>query len=218
LYIFHGDIANFRLFNRALTSDEIYQLYAYQKEYFGHGDLSMTLKAGRLGIGTSEPRAALDVRGGIYAPGTVVQVITKYNGSQLVYTSSSGNPVEMGWATQTIQPKFSNSKMIFQTWMTGEGNYNAVMWVEANGMDIPTGISPAYGSQRGIIPTPFDSNTASTPNSWTFMAEHTISSSEPITYRIYYDHNGTGTIRLNRGYSSVDEQGICYTMITEVAQ
>ena len=62
-WAFHGSIANYRLFNRALTSDEIYQLYAYQKEYFGHGDLSMTLKAGRLGIGTSEPRAALDVRG-----------------------------------------------------------------------------------------------------------------------------------------------------------
>jgi hypothetical protein len=30
----------------------------------------MTLKAGRLGIGTSEPRAALDVRGGIYANGS----------------------------------------------------------------------------------------------------------------------------------------------------
>jgi len=66
LYTFHGDIANFRLFNRPLTSDEIWQLYAYQKEYFGHGDLSMTFKAGRLGIGTSEPRAALDVRGDIY--------------------------------------------------------------------------------------------------------------------------------------------------------
>ena len=62
---FGGSIANFRLFNRGLTSDEIYQLYAYQKEYFGHGDLSMTLKAGRLGIGTSEPRAALDVRGDV---------------------------------------------------------------------------------------------------------------------------------------------------------
>ena len=59
----NGSIANFRIFNRVLTTDEIYQLYAYQKEYFGHGDLSMTLKAGRLGIGTSEPRAALDVRG-----------------------------------------------------------------------------------------------------------------------------------------------------------
>ena len=64
-YPFTGNMANFRLFNRPLSSDEIYQLYAYQKEYFGHGVLGMTLKAGRLGIGTSEPRAALDVRGDI---------------------------------------------------------------------------------------------------------------------------------------------------------
>ena len=66
----NGKIANFRLFNRALTSDEVWQLYAYQKEYFGHGDLSMSFKAGRLGIGTSEPRAALDVRGDVAGPFT----------------------------------------------------------------------------------------------------------------------------------------------------
>ena len=70
--VFNGSIANFRIFNRALSSDEIYQLYAYQKEDFGHGDLSMTLKAGRLGIGTSEPRAALDVRGDIHGGCPVV--------------------------------------------------------------------------------------------------------------------------------------------------
>ena len=67
----NGYMANFRLFNRVLTSDEVWQLYAYQKEYFGHGDLGMTLKAGRLGIGTSEPRAALDVMGRLYGPGTI---------------------------------------------------------------------------------------------------------------------------------------------------
>jgi hypothetical protein len=65
-YMFSGSIANFRLFNRALTQDEIYQLYAYQKEDFGHSTNNMTLKAGRLGIGTSEPRGALDVRGDAY--------------------------------------------------------------------------------------------------------------------------------------------------------
>ena len=70
-YMFSGSIANFRLFNRALTSDEVWQLYAYQKEYFGHGDLSMTLKAGRLGIGTSEPRATLDVRGDVHISGSL---------------------------------------------------------------------------------------------------------------------------------------------------
>jgi len=62
-YYLDGSIANFRVFNRALTTDEIYQLYAYQKEYFGHGTLGMTLKAGRLGIGTSEPDSQLHVNG-----------------------------------------------------------------------------------------------------------------------------------------------------------
>jgi hypothetical protein len=73
-YDFDGSIANFRLFNRVLTSDEIYQLYAYQKEYFGHGrrDMSMTLKAGRLGIGTSEPRSTLDVRGDVRGSDNVI--------------------------------------------------------------------------------------------------------------------------------------------------
>ena len=61
---FKGQIANARFYRREYSPDEIYQLYAHQKEDFG-GDLSMTLKAGRLGIGTSEPRAALDVRGDV---------------------------------------------------------------------------------------------------------------------------------------------------------
>jgi hypothetical protein len=84
-YYLDGSIANFRLFNRALTTDEIYQLYAYQKEYFGHGALGMTLKAGRLGIGTSEPRVALDVRGNIIG-GCPAAFSVAYNP-----TSLSGN-------------------------------------------------------------------------------------------------------------------------------
>jgi hypothetical protein len=94
---FDGSVANFRLFNRVLTSDEIYQLYAYQKEYFGHGDLSMTLKAGRLGIGTSEPRAALDVRGRImreYNPGEIIETIQ---------TRADGQNVRVLSGTYSIQ-------------------------------------------------------------------------------------------------------------------
>jgi hypothetical protein len=78
---FNGSIANFRVFNRALTGDEIWQLYAYQKEYFQVSPDVVTFKGGRLGIGTSEPKAVLDVRGigqfgSIYAPGTIIQVRT----------------------------------------------------------------------------------------------------------------------------------------------
>ena len=62
-------VANFRLFNRALTGDEAWQLYAYQKEYFDVSPDVVTFKGGRLGIGTSEPRAPLDVMGIPYGPG-----------------------------------------------------------------------------------------------------------------------------------------------------
>ena len=62
---FNGSIANFRLYSKALSADEIWELYAYQKEYFGVSPDVVTLKAGRVGIGTSEPRAVLDVRGDI---------------------------------------------------------------------------------------------------------------------------------------------------------
>tara|TARA_B100001540_G_scaffold244748_1_gene219792 strand:+ start:3476 stop:5677 length:2202 start_codon:yes stop_codon:yes gene_type:complete len=88
-----GKIANFRLFNRVITSDEIYQLYAYQKEYFGHSTNNMTLKAGRLGIGTSEPRAALDVRGRIareYNPGEIIEELNAIcDGSTVMVQSGS---------------------------------------------------------------------------------------------------------------------------------
>ena len=66
---FKGSIANFRVFNRALTGDEIWQLYAYQKEYFQVSPDVVTFKGGRLGIGTREPKAPLDVMGIPYGPG-----------------------------------------------------------------------------------------------------------------------------------------------------
>jgi hypothetical protein len=62
---FVGSIANLRIYEKALTSDEVWQLYAYQKEYFNVSSDVVTFKGGRLGIGTTEPRAVLDVRGGI---------------------------------------------------------------------------------------------------------------------------------------------------------
>jgi hypothetical protein len=112
-YDLEGKIANFRLFNRALTSDEIYQLYAYQKEYFGHGDLGMTLKAGRLGIGTSEPRAALDVRGDVHISGSLrktrAQMFARLTGS---FSTTNANWVTLApygemWTSYSENPLFS---------------------------------------------------------------------------------------------------------------
>ena len=94
---FEGSIANFRLFDRALTGDEVWQLYAYQKEYFGHGNLGMTLKSGRLGIGTTEPRAVLDVRGDIlYGCPVFFEVSTQNNTANATYMNFNLQTVSKG--------------------------------------------------------------------------------------------------------------------------
>jgi hypothetical protein len=118
---FNGSIANFRLFNRALSSDEIYQLYAYQKEYFGHGDLSMTLKAGRLGIGTSDPRALLDVGGVPYGAG-VRPIFSAYEADG--YTIESLNSVQadviLGNTFINHNNAYNTSTGVFTVPVTGE--------------------------------------------------------------------------------------------------
>ena len=88
---FKGQIANARFYRREYSPDEIYQLYAHQKEDFG-GDLSMTLKAGRLGIGTSEPRAALDVRGTLKVNGPATFTgRPNFTESLFFYTGNAGS-------------------------------------------------------------------------------------------------------------------------------
>ena len=145
-----GSIANFRLFNRALTSDEIYQLYAYQKEYFGHGDLSMTLKAGRLGIGTSEPSAALDVRGDIHGGCPIYFAAYNTNGA------SAGNTViwnELwisrggGYNTSTgifTAPLAGIYKFYYTLRQSGGAGTSLYARVQLNGSDLSTQYGAIY--------------------------------------------------------------------------
>jgi hypothetical protein len=88
---YSGSIANFRLFNRALSADEVWQLYAYQKDYFQVSPDVVTFKGGRLGIGTSEPRAVLDVQGDIHGGCPVYfQALYNANFSATAYNNGSG--------------------------------------------------------------------------------------------------------------------------------
>jgi hypothetical protein len=181
----NGSIANFRLFNRALTSDEIYQLYAYQKEYFGHGDLGMTLKAGRLGIGTSEPRAALDVRGDLYAPGTIVQVEQAVKTNTSAVTSTSA--VDIGYLSVDITPKFSTSKILVSyivnvgVDITGTTNMHGFLRVKRTQGGISTYIGDGASSGDRQACTSYIYNTAN-------------AMCESFSFEHLDDANGTGTV------------------------
>jgi hypothetical protein len=103
IHEFKGSIANFRLYNRALSADEIWELYAYQKEYFGVSPDVVTLKAGRVGIGTSEPKAVLDVNGLLKAPGVILNVHQFID--SVFRTSTTNTAKTIGYETPAINVK-----------------------------------------------------------------------------------------------------------------
>jgi hypothetical protein len=194
-----GKIANFRLFNRALTTDEIWQLYAYQKEYFGHGDLGMTLKAGRLGIGTSEPRAMLDVRGGFYAPGTIVQVESSTRTNP--YTNSGViTPTDVPSLGVTITPKFSTSKVLVSYVVNANSaNGHGFLRVKRTqgGADTFIGLGDAADNRVRCTSYMFGNN-GNFLESYSFDFLDSADSTTPITYQLQmWVTSSTYTYRIN---------------------
>ena len=57
------EVANFRLFSKALNAGQVQELYDYQKDYFLGTRSSVTLYKGHLGIGVAEPSGQLELAG-----------------------------------------------------------------------------------------------------------------------------------------------------------
>ena len=199
---FEGMVANFRMFNRVLSKDEIYQLYAYQKEYFGLGDLSMTLKAGRLGIGTSEPRAALDVRGNIYAPGVSIQTVAENVHDIVTYPSATSRTISP--LTIRITPKFATSKILLQWMINIELGENNLFSIYRNGIKTGYNTSVPDNIWVGAMSAAYDLNVDSTPENmylaWidtpntTGVLEYTIvvRSASTSSFPVYFNRPATG--------------------------
>jgi hypothetical protein len=239
---FKGSIANVRLFNRALTTDEIHQLYAYQKEYFGHGNLGMTLKAGRLGIGTSEPRAMLDVRGDFYASGSVVQIQTNVYTAVATTSDTTWKDISSSFGV-TITPKFANSNFLIQAMIhqggdnSGDGRFtfyrigryvNDTLTEVGNGdtgntSGIGTVCTAAHnwGAGGALAAQTYDLAIANVNIVYVDQPNTT----SPITYRIRWNSNpggtGTRTAYINRVDAHNDNyrpNTISTLVITEIAQ
>jgi len=203
-----GKIANFRLFNRAITSDEIYQLYAYQKEYFGHGGLGMTLKAGRLGVGTSEPRAALDVRGRImreYNPGEIIEelnsicdgsTVAVLSGSYKMANVTAGQDGTASYATITgstiiYTPPPGTKRVYYRFWYHWQA-------VEASGIShhkIQVDGNDIYGSASCIASQYYSNDHANFPVSVEYTMQIDMSSNN-VNKGQFTSWTGPKTIRV----------------------
>ena len=214
---FFGSIANFRLFNRALTADEVWQLYAYQKDYFQVSPDALTFKNGRLGIGTLEPRAVLDVRD-LYARGSVVQVVQGIK-TNVASTSSTGF-VDTGLEV-TITPKSSSSKILVSYAANiSTDTSHAFLRVVRNGTPIAFG--DAAGSR--VQCTHYVRHmTSQSMESYCMEFLDSPSTMSSVTYKLQYSVASINyTVTLNRSHNDGDNvyygRGVSTITAKEIAQ
>ena len=111
---FEGKVANFRVYNKCIKEDQALELWDAQKDQFGLAKSSMTFYKGRVGIGTTEPQAALTVadevalppKSGEFPPGPMTNYETHFKDHGLFRASSSGE----------VNTSFPNWKAFSDTW------------------------------------------------------------------------------------------------------
>ena len=170
----------------------------------------MTLKAGRLGIGTSEPKAALDVRGNLRASGLTVQTVSSTKTDTFSTTGGSSHPVSPGndvpGLAVTIHPKFANSRILVSYTVSTGAYGRAYLRIQRKQGGSTTTIAPSVGPEantqnQGKCTTSHSGSGDSSVDSQSFEYYDTIGGTEPITYQIQaWTYHSTYYIYVNRGH------------------
>jgi hypothetical protein len=134
-------VSNPKVYSVALEPSEVKKLYR-----LGRTGRSMVISDTAVGIGKA-PEAQLDVRGTFRAPGTIVQV--KQAVKKDTQSTTAGSPVDVSGLSVTIQPKFSNSKILVSYQVNMGGNYHMFLRVfrTQNGVTAIVGSGNAAGSR-----------------------------------------------------------------------
>lgn len=165
--------------------------------------------------------------------GNVVQcIVNRYDAQTTVTTGTSSSGIEITGLRATITPKFSNSLIICQFQIHGEGasTHNFMYNIYKNGA-VPTGSYAGFNTVQGdniwsgiSMALPFESDYVNTPYTKTFLYHDYPGSISAITYAPgVKSTNGTSYIYyINRAVSgegsSGVEAGVSYSMIWEIAQ
>ena len=163
----------------------------------------------------------------LYAPGSVVQVVTASSGF-VNQTISSATPVALSGLSVTITPKFNNSIMLIQGMVTASWTYVSSLHIYKNGSDLIADHSSAgtnnQSSGNTALFTHYQSSQESDRANQIFpfpvLYKDTPNTTSAITYDFRANSGwlgGTESFRFNNRGSS-DMLGSSFIAVTEIAQ
>jgi len=134
---FEGKVANFRVYNKCIKEDQALELWDAQKDQFGLAKSSVTVYKGRVGIGTTEPQAALTVadevalppKSGEFPPGAMTNYETHFKDHGL-FRASASSEID----ASTIAWKAFSDTLTINTdgWASAVNKYNTTVGGVAN--------------------------------------------------------------------------------------
>ena len=206
-YRWPGSISNFKLYDCALTAEEVKTLY----------------DMGRNGsVANPQP---LHIAAPLYAPGVPIQIVSKVYKKQAVYIASNSDR-NIKELDISIKPKFANSRILLHWMINGELHHDTVIRVARDGSYIIHGYNETQGTSQwsGIAAGAYDQNESSTPQNYCIDTYDEPGGTNTYTYQIYIGSSSTGNYPayINRTYTYAGadayEAGICFMSATEIAQ
>jgi hypothetical protein len=208
---FNGSISNFKLYDTALTAEEVKTLY----------------DMGRNGsVANPQP---LHIAAPLYSPGTTVQLVHKHAHDYHTVNSNYGRITPM---TLSIKPKFSNSKILVQMMVNGEGHQDATFRVlrYIDGTftaHMPPDAFQTPAASDGIAPVTWDDNLQSTMGSVHITFVDSPNTTGVVEYQLYYKVQNNSTVyrfslnqthRDSTGNYPADEHSVSSIVLQEIAQ
>jgi len=202
---FDGSISNFKLYDTALTAEEVKTLY----------------DMGRNGsVANPQP---LHIAAPLYSPGLPVQCISYTVHDMVVYASAAEyylTPLEI-----QITPKFGNSKIQLQWTINYEATEHSGFRIYRDSILIGYNKNTSSSSTWNTIAvSPYDAQTANTPANITIAWVDTPNTTGTVTYKLlsHTTYVGSQPFYLNRSQSGTGsayvENMVSYKSAVEIAQ
>jgi hypothetical protein len=176
---FDGGISQFKLYDCALTTEEVKTLY----------------DMGRTGsVANPQP---LHIAAPLYSPGTTVQLVHRHVYDYHTVNSNNGLITPMN---TSITPKFSSSKILVQMMVNGEGQQDATFRIlryidgSSTGVHMPPDTVQTPAHTDGIAPVTYDADNNSTMGSVHIMFVDTPNTTGIVEYKLYYKRRDSSSV------------------------